>query len=92
MVLGHDPHCNVFCELAVKVPETELWDDPWVKQWIGAKCKLQIAKKIGTFTANLIGGVTINTGLYTDEANKDLDECKERWNNMQQADWFETSY
>lgn len=92
LIEGHDPHCNVFCEVAVKVPETELYDDPWVRQWLSAKCKLQVAKKIGTFTTTLIGGVTINTGLYTDEANKDLEECKTKWLDMQQADWFCTSY
>ena len=93
LVLGHDPQCNVYCEVAVKVPETELWEDPWVKQWIAAKCKLQVAKKIGTFTTTLIGGVSVNTGLYTDEANKDLEDCKAYFKELQNSDqFFETSY
>lgn len=93
LVMGHDPACNVYCELDVKVPETELWEDPWVKQWIAAKCKLQVAKKIGTFTTNLIGGVTVNTGLYTDEANKDIEDCKNYFNELLKTDqFFETSY
>ena len=93
LVLGHDPRCNVFCEVAVKVPEQELYDDPWVKQWLAAKCKLQVAKKIGTFTTTLIGGVSINTSLYTEEANKDIEDCKENWKQMQNSDpFFETSW
>ena len=68
-----------------------MWEDPWVKQWIAAKCKQQVAKTLGVFTVTLIGGVTVNNNLYTEEANNDLNECKERWKDMQQADWFETT-
>lgn len=91
LVIGHDPQTHVFCEVATKVPGPELWEDPWVQKWISAKCKLQVVKKIGTFQVTAIGGVTVNTGLYTDEANNDLTECKEAWKDMQQADFFETS-
>ena len=87
-VLGHDPIAPVFCELYVKAPEEKLFDDPWVQKWMGAKCKLQVAKAIGTFTATTIGGVTVNYNLYTDEANKDLDECKEFFKNLRDADHF----
>ena len=91
--MGHDPQCNVYCELAVKVPETELWEDPWVKQWIAAKCKLQVAKKIGTFTTTLIGGVTVNTSLYTEEANKDIEDCQKYFDELLKSDqFFETNY
>lgn len=85
---GHDPIAPVFCELYVKAPEEKLFDDPWVQKWMGAKCKLQVAKAIGTFTATTIGGVTVNYNLYTDEANKDLDECKEFFKNLRDADHF----
>ena len=91
LVTGHDPYNNVFCELDVKAAETELWDDPWVQKYIAAKCKLQVAKLIGTFTVQLVGGVTVNTNLYTEEANNDITECKEYWKDMQQADFFETT-
>jgi len=87
-VLGHDPIAPVFCELYVKAPEEKLFDDPWVQKWMGAKCKLQVAKAIGTFTATTIGGVTVNYNLYTEEANKDLDECKEFFKNLRDADHF----
>ena len=92
LVTGHDPYNSVFCEVATKVPGESLWEDSWVKQWIAAKCKLQVAKKLGTFTVTGIGGVTINTNLYTEEANNDINDCKEYWANLRQADFFETGY
>jgi len=88
VVTGHDPSVNVFCEVYVKAPDTKLFDDPWVRQWLAAKCKLNVAKMIGTFTTNLLGGVTVNTGLYTEEANKELEECKEQWKIQRDANHF----
>lgn len=88
LVTGHDPTTNVFCEVYVKASPSELYDDPWVRQWIAAKCKLNVAKMIGTFTTNLIGGVQVNTGLYTEEANKEIEECKEQWKAQREADIF----
>lgn len=32
---------------------------------------------MSVFSANLVGGVTINMSSYTEEANKDIDACKE---------------
>lgn len=87
-VLGHDPYYNVFCGLYVKVPEYRLFDDPWVQQWIAAHCKLRVARMLGTFTTNLIGGVQVNTSLYTEEANKEIEECKEQWKLQREANQF----
>ena len=47
-----------------------------------------LSAAIGTFTATTIGGVTVNYNLYTEEANKDLDECKEFFKNLRDADHF----
>ena len=91
-VTGHDPYNDVYCELATKVDDQDLFEDPWVRQWIAAKCKLQVVKKLGTFTVTAIGGVTVNTGTYSEEANNDINDCKEYWANLRQADFFETGY
>lgn len=88
LVTGHDPHVPVYCEVYTKVPATELYDDPWVRQWIAAKCKLNVAKTIGTFTSNLIGGVTVNYNIYTEEANNDINDCKEWWKNLRDENHF----
>jgi hypothetical protein len=87
-VLGHDPMTPVFCEVWMKVPEETLYDDPWVQKWLGAKCKLQVAKAIGTFTQTTIGGVTVNYSLYTEEANNDITDCKEFFQKLRDGDHF----
>jgi hypothetical protein len=78
----------VFCEVWMKVPEETLYDDPWVQKWLGAKCKLQVAKAIGTFTQTTIGGVTVNYSLYTEEANNDITDCKEFFQKLRDGDHF----
>ena len=77
LVLGHDPGVNVFCGLCVKVPECELYDNVWVQKWIAAHCKLQANKLMTLFSTNLVGGITIQMSGYVEEANKDIEECKE---------------
>ena len=88
LVKGHDPYQNVFCGLYVKAPDYRLFDDPWVRQWICAKCKINVARMLGTFTTNLLGGVTVNQNLYTEEANKEIEECKEQWKIQREANHF----
>ena len=85
---GHDPRCNVWCEPYVKVPETQLFDDIYCQKWIAAKCRMNVARMIGTFTTQLIGGVTVNTNLYTEEAKDDINDCKEYWKSLRDADMF----
>lgn len=79
LVLGHDPRVNVFCTLKVKADEQELFENALVQKWIAAHCKLQAAKLLTLFTTSLVGGVTINMSTYTEEANKDIDFCKEKF-------------
>ena len=87
-VLGHDPQYPVFCECWVKAPETKLFDDGWVQKWMGAKCKLQAAKSIGTFTTTMIGGVTVNYSIYTEEANNDINDCKDFFKSLRESNHF----
>lgn len=82
LVLGHDPQVNVFCGLYVKVPETELYDNVWVQKWISAHCKIQACKLLTLFTTNLVGGVSINVSNIQEEANKDIETCKEYFKSL----------
>ena len=79
LVLGHDPRVNVFCGLTVKADEQDLFDNGLVQKWIAAHCKLQADKLLSLFTTNLIGGVTINTSKYAEEANKDIEFCNQKF-------------
>ena len=90
LVLGHDPKVDVFCGLCVKVEESALFEDYWCRKWIAAHMKLQANKLMTLFQVNLIGGVTINMSAYTEEANKDIEECKEKWKDNNTITWFRT--
>lgn len=82
LVLGHDPAVNVFCGLYVKVPESELYDNVWVQKWVSAHCKLQANKLLTIFSTNLVGGITIQMAGYVEEANKDIEACKEYFKSL----------
>ena len=88
LVMGHDPHTSVLLRVYVKVPDYELWEDPWVQKWITAKVKRQVAKNLGMFQGTLIGGIVINYQMLIDEATKDEEECKEFFNGTNVPDWF----
>lgn len=88
LVLGHDPKTAVFCQMNTIIPEEDAWDDPWVQTWIAAKCKLSVYRLLGTFTANVIGGVTINANSYKETADADIQKCEEAFKEMNQATFF----
>lgn len=87
-VLGHDPKTDVICEMMVKVPEEALWEDGMVRKYICGKCKVEVSRLIGTFTSNLIGGITVNSGLYKDEGTEEITEAKEYFTNTNKGYWF----
>lgn len=85
---GHDPKTNVFIEIFEKNPENDVWEDPYSRKWICAKVKKQVAKMLGLFTYNIIGGVTINSNVYSTEADADIEECNKHFAEINQPDWF----
>lgn len=93
LVLGHDPLGPVRCEMFVKIPDENLFDDYWCKKYLCAKAKLSVNRLIGTFTTQLVGGVTVNAATYTEAANSDIEQCKEYWQEMRTnynaAGWVE---
>lgn len=88
LILGHDPQNNVFVNMFVKVPDNELWEDPWVKRFICAKAKSQMAKNLGLFTTTLLGGTQVNYQLLQTEADNDYKECKEFFDKTNVPDFF----
>lgn len=88
LILGHDPQNNVFMNVFVKVPDNELWEDPWVRKWVCAKAKKQMAKALGLFTTTLLGGTQINHQMLQSEAESDITECKEFFDKGNAPDWF----
>lgn len=88
LVTGHDPRYNVYCEMFVKVDPQELYEDPWVRKWISGKAKINVSKMIGTFQATLIGSVQVNSGLWSEEGKAEVEECKEYFKMLVNADHF----
>ena len=91
LILGHDPQADVFIHLWQKLKGENLWNDPWARKWIAAKCKKQVAKMLGLFSYNLIGGVTINANFFSEEADKDLNDCNEYFKNLNHPGFFVTT-
>ncbi len=60
----------------------------WVRKWICAKAKKQMAKAIGLFSTSLLGGTTINHQMLTEEANSEIQECKDFFDKTNVPDWF----
>ena len=88
IVYGHDPLTPVYCELWVTVPDQDLFEDPWVRQWIGAKAKQNIGKQLGTFTVQLLGGVTVNQNTYVEEGKTEEQECKDFFKTIVDSNQF----
>lgn len=91
LITGHDPQAKVFVHLYEKIKGDDLWEDPWVKKWIAAKCKKQVSKMLGLFTYNLIGGVTINSTVFSQEADNDIKECNDYFTSLNHPDFFVTT-
>ena len=87
-VLGRDPENPVYVEGISKIPMEDLYEDHIFQRWVVAKTKMQLGKILGTFSLNLIGGVTINYGMYSDEGKQEISELKEMISGKDVADWF----
>lgn len=86
LVTGRDVKQNVFCGVYVDNPEEVLFNDGYVLQYLSGSCYLRVAPLIGTFQTNLLGNVTVNTQYYTETGNKYIDDAKEYWKNLRDAD------
>lgn len=88
LVTGHDPTQDVYMEFSEKIDPTILWENRWVRQWLCAKAKKQVARLLGLFSANYAGGTTINANLIDQDADNMMQECKEFWDKNNNPDWF----
>ena len=77
LVLGHDPQVNVFVGLHVKVDEQDIFEDIWAQKWIACHCKKAAQRLLGLYQSNLLGGVTVNTGVL--DCDTELDEIRNKW-------------
>ncbi len=90
VVTGRTPVRPVLIRAFTKIPEENMYDDPLVQRWIIAKCKISMARILGTFTVNLIGGVTVNADMWKTEGNEEIAELKDKIKSDNVPSWFLT--
>ena len=88
IITGRDPAESLWVTTLNQIPEEDLYDDPVFLKWVIAKCKIQLARILGTFNMTLIGGVQINYNDIRAEGKEELQELKEKIKSDSTADWF----
>lgn len=87
-VLGRTPDSGVLIRCLCKIEDSRLFEDPIFRRWVIAKCKISMARILGTFTLNLIGGITVNADMWKSEGQEELTELKEKMKSDNACDWF----
>ena len=90
VVTGRDPKRPVLIRAFTKIPEENMFDDPLVQRWIIAKCQINLARILGLFQTNLVGGVTINYDLFKSIGEAEITELKEKIKGDNANSWFIT--
>jgi hypothetical protein len=90
VVTGRTPKRPVIIRAFTKIPEENMYEDALVQRWIIAKCKVSMASILGTFTVNLIGGISINADMWRSEGTEELSELKEKIKGDNACNWFMT--
>jgi hypothetical protein len=88
IITGRDPVESLWVTTLNQIPEEDLYDDPLFLKWVIAKCKIQLARILGTFNMTLIGGVQINYNDIRAEGKEELTELTEKIKTDSTADWF----
>ena len=71
-----------------QIPEEDAYEDIIVIEWMIAKAKISLARILGTFTYNLIGGVVINYDMWRTEGQDAITELKEKIKEDDVCDWL----
>lgn len=88
VILGRDLSESLFITTLNSIPEEELFNDPFAIKWFIAKSKISLARILGTFQYNLLGGITINYADIRAEGTAELEELKAKMAGDSQPDWF----
>lgn len=91
-ITGRTPNKPVLIRAYTKIPIENLYDDPLFQRWVIAKCKISMGRILGTFTVNLVGGVSVNADMWKSEGQEELTELKEKMKTDNAPSWFLTSW
>lgn len=89
-VTGRTPDRAVLIRAYTKIPLENLYNDPLFQRWVIAKCKISMGRILGTFTVNLIGGVTVNADMWKSEGQDELTDLKDKIKSDNVPCWFLT--
>lgn len=87
-VSGRNPKRHVYVSAKTSIPEHELYEDPIVLRWFVAKAKISLARILSLLNYPLIGGVTVNTNMLSEEGKSDLEELKKYIQSNNPPDWL----
>lgn len=87
-IIGRDPDQSLWISTLNKIPEEDMYSDPFVLEWIAAKAKIQLSRILGLFNYTLIGGVQINYAAIAEEGRTKITELTEQMKKEDTPDWF----
>jgi hypothetical protein len=87
-ITGRTPVESLFVLALDQIPLEDAWEDTIVLDWMIAKCKLSLARILGTFNYQLLGQVQINYDNWRVEGNLEIDALKEKIKGDNPPDWF----
>jgi hypothetical protein len=71
-----------------QIPIEDAYNDTIVIEWMIAKSKMSLARILGAFNYNLLGGVTINFEQWRTEGQEELERIREKIKGDDVPDWF----
>lgn len=87
-ITGRTPVQSLFLLAMDRIPEEEAYEDPIVINWMIAQGKRSLARILGAFNYNLLGGITINVDRIRTEGEEELKDLKEKIKADQVTDWM----
>jgi hypothetical protein len=87
-ITGRTPIHSLFVLALDHIPEEDAYEDTVVLDWMIAKCKLSMARILGTFNYQLMGNVQINYEQWRTEGNEELERLRVKIAGDNPPDWF----
>lgn len=85
---GRTSNFDMILSTSTQIKKEYLMNDEIFLRYCIAKAKMQLSRILGTFSFNLIGGITINTDMIRSEGQDELTKIEEEIKNQSSADFF----
>jgi len=87
-ITGRTPKANLFLETYIKIEENKLFEDWYFQRYCVCQCKKSLSRMLSAFTYSLPGGITINTDLWANEADSELEKILAKIDEENSPDWL----